>query len=71
MVHRPPPNCQHLDNWRACRIMHGQLTVLKWLGVRPACVLDNPDPPRDGDWTCDEQKPFPRPAGPPPMPGKR
>lgn len=67
MSYRGAPNCQHLDNFRACRIFHDQLRILKFFGVRPACVLDNPSPPRDGDWTCDDQKPYPRPAGPAPV----
>jgi hypothetical protein len=68
---RCAPNCQHLDNYGACRILHGQGRIEKFFGVRPNCILDQTMPPRDGEWTCDEQKPYPRPAGPAPMPRKK
>lgn len=56
------PDCQHLDNYRTCRILHGQGRIQRALGIRPRCVLDQEMPPQDGEWTCDEQKPFPRPV---------
>lgn len=56
------PNCQHLDNYRTCRILHGQGRIQRALGIRPGCVLDQEMPPQDGEWTCDEQKPFPQPV---------
>lgn len=70
----PRPNCEHLDNYRRCRVLHGQGIILRFLGLRPFCVLDRGYPPRDGEWTCSDQKPRPRPAPPttpPPAPRKR
>jgi hypothetical protein len=66
ITYRAPPNCQHLDNHRNCKIFHDQYAILKYFGIRPGCVLDQL-PPRDGAWTCSEQKPWPRPKPPPPM----
>lgn len=69
---RAPPNCQHLDNYRACRV-HRPHWLIAWLfpDARPGCILDRELPPRDGKWTCPDQKPYPRPATPPPMPRKK
>jgi len=66
---RGPPNCEHLDNFRNCRVLHGQGAIGRFLGCRPPCILDRAIPPRDGEWTCSEQKPRLRP--PPPAPSKR
>lgn len=68
MGYRAPPNCQHLDNFRQCRVLHGQNRIQHLFGLRPDCVLDQFEPPRDGEWTCDEQLPHARPPGPAPMP---
>lgn len=68
---RGPPNCQHLDNYRSCRILHGQGLIGRLLGMRPGCILDRGFPPRDGQWTCADQKPHPRPAAPAPTPRKK
>lgn len=68
---RAPPNCQHLDNYRNCRV-HDPHWLIGLLvpNARPGCILDRELPPRDCEWTCPDQKPWPRPAGPPPMPKK-
>lgn len=71
---RGRPNCRHLDNYRGCRILHGRGRIERFFGVRPNCVLTQAMPPQDGEWTCDEQAPFPRPAPPttpPPAPRKK
>jgi hypothetical protein len=60
----------HLDNYGDCRILHGQNWFERFLRVRPRCVLMRQMPPRDGEWTCDDQEPYPRPPGPPPPPHK-
>ena len=65
MVSIPKPNCQHLDNYRQCRV-HSAPRWLSWLfpNMRPACILDRGFPPRDGKLTCPDQEPCPRPAPP-------
>ena len=64
MPHIPRANCQHLDNYRRCRV-HPAPWWLRWLlpATRPACVLDGPAP-RDGARTCIDQVPRRRPAPP-------
>lgn len=75
MVHLAPPNCQHLDNWRRCRV-HKLPWWQRWLvpGGRPPCILDvaRYRPPQDGEVTCPDQKPRPllRPVGPSPVRAK-
>jgi hypothetical protein len=70
MGYRAAANCQHLDNWRRCRV-HTASPLIRWLmpGGRPPCVFDMEEP-QDGRIVCEEQAPYPRPAGPPPMPRK-
>jgi hypothetical protein len=68
---RAAPNCQHLDNYRCCRVHRPHwLVAALFPKLRPGCILDRELPPRDGQWTCPDQTPLPRPAGPPPMPKK-
>jgi hypothetical protein len=68
---RGPPNCQHLDNWRGCRVHRPHWLIAAFFpSARPRCILDRDDQPRDGVWTCSDQAPYPRPAGPPPKPKK-
>jgi len=67
MVMIPPPDCEHLDNWRCCKLPSHQIAPLRWLGIRPRCILDRVDRPRDGEWFCADQLPRPRPR--PPMTG--
>ncbi len=64
MIYRPAANCQHLDNWRRCRV-HTAPWWIRWLYPkgRPPCVFDQMAD-QDGEITCAEQKPFPRPAPP-------
>jgi len=70
---RARPNCQHLDNYRDCRVHRPHwLIAALFPNMRPSCILDRDMPPRDGEWICLDQKPHPpqRPPGPPPM-GKK
>ena len=64
------PNCQHLDNHRNCRVHRPYWIVTALIpNYRPPCILDRAYPPRDGEWTCADQKAASaRPAGPPPQP---
>jgi hypothetical protein len=64
MVFAPPPNCHHLDNWRGCRLDSHKSWLNRLTGTRARCILDRRDPPRDGEWFCPDQKPYPRPAPP-------
>lgn len=68
MVIRPKPNCQHLDNYRRCKVHKAHWLVRFIFGdnehVRPSCIIDRPLPPADGVWTCPDQKEWPRPAPP-------
>jgi hypothetical protein len=64
MVIRPPPNCTHLDNWRRCRLDSHKNWLGRLLDLRPRCILDRIDRPRDGEWTCPDQDPYPRPPLP-------
>jgi hypothetical protein len=70
MVKRAAADCQHLDNYRRCRV-HKAPWLVRWLlpKGRPLCVfeLDEQDPV-----ICNEQLPHPRPRppGPAPMPRK-
>jgi hypothetical protein len=61
---RGRPNCQHLDNYRRCRIHPATSWWDRLFRLRPRCVLDGVMPPIDGGWTCMDQKPYPRPAPP-------
>lgn len=67
MVYFARPNCQHLDNWRRCRI-HTLPWWVRWLAPlgRPTCVLDQQRymPAQDEEEGCPDQKPFPRPDPP-------
>lgn len=67
MVSRPPPNCEHIDNWRCCKLESHRGWLLRSLDLRPRCIIDRMDAPRDGDWFCPDQKKRPRPR--PPMTG--
>lgn len=68
MVHRPPPNCRHLDNWRGCALASRWSWFNRITGTRPHCILDRTDEPRDGEWTCPDQDALPRPRPPAPQP---
>jgi hypothetical protein len=59
-------NCQHLDNYRRCRV-HRAPAPLRWLMPkgRPLCVFEMPEP-QDGKITCAEQVEHPRPTTPAP-----
>lgn len=67
-MYRPLVSCVHRDNYGGCRV-HKYPWLLRWLG-RPACVFNNPMPPRDGERTCAEQYSghVPRAPGKPPPP---
>jgi hypothetical protein len=69
---RAPPNCQHLDNYRHCRV-HKMPWVIRIVfpNARPSCIIDRDFPPRDNEWICGDQLPYPRPASPPPAPRKK
>lgn len=73
MVWVGPPNCKNLDNDRNCRVMHDANFFNKFFDIRPSCILNRQIPPRDGEWTCDEQVPYVRipPSSPAPMPRKK
>lgn len=69
---RPFPNCQHIDNYRRCRIHKPSWLITKFFpSWRPACILDREMPPRDGEWVCVDQLKNERPATPAPMPRKK
>jgi hypothetical protein len=63
-----PPNCQHLDNWRRCKIHKPLPWWLAWLAgtKRPPCILDlwPAMEPQDDDLQCPDQLRWPRPAPP-------
>lgn len=73
MVWTGRTNCQHLDNYRRCRV-HTAPVWIRWLlpKGRPPCVYHAyGDEPQDGEVTCPDQMPYPRPDPPAPMPRKR
>lgn len=63
---RPPPDCKHIDNWRNCKLH--QSFWQRWFGIdiRPHCILDRLDDPRDGKWECPDYDQLPRSRPPPP-----
>jgi hypothetical protein len=68
------PNCQHLDNWRRCKV-HMAPWWIRWLlpKGRPPCVLDQQRVFRlqDEEFGCADQRPYPRPAPPQSSSGAR
>lgn len=68
MVYFMRPNCEHLDNWRRCRI-HTAPWWIRWFYPqgRPPCLLDQQQhlllP--DEEPGCPDQLPYPRPPAPP------
>lgn len=68
MIYIGRTNCQHLDNWRHCRV-HTLPWWVRWIAPkgRPACVFEVGYNPQDGVVTCPDQLPYPRP--PPPQSG--
>lgn len=67
MVFRPRPNCRNLDNWRCCKLESHRGWLMRALDLRPPCIIDRIDMPRDGEWICPDQDEYPRP--PPPTTG--
>ena len=67
MVYFARYNCQHLDNYRNCRV-HKRPWLLRWFG-RPACYMQEPRvEPQDGELSCPDELPWPSPKRPPAPP---